>query len=124
MLLLPMLVSAQVNYPGSDPGPAGWGTVKDIIEAVGRFINNSLMPIFVLIAVLYFLWNITEYLTKLNNEKEREAFKKYSVNAILALFVMLSFWGIIAIATNSLFGTQPVIPQFRTNDQGNGGAPQ
>ncbi len=124
MLLLPVLVSAQATYAGSDSGPAGWGTVKDIIEAVGRFINNSLMPIFVLIAVLYFLWNITEYLTKLNNEKEREAFKKYSVNAILALFVMLSFWGIIAIATNSFFGTQPVIPQFRTNDQGNGGAPQ
>lgn len=121
--ILPVLVSAQ-TYAGSEVGPTGWSTIKDIIEAIGKFINTSLMPVFVFAAVLYFLWNIAEYITKLDNEKEREAFKKYSVNAILALFIMLSVWGIIAIATNALFGTQPVVPQFRTNDQGNGGAPQ
>ncbi len=122
-LLLPILVSAQ-SYAGSATAPTGYSTIKDIIDTVGRFINVSLMPVLVIAAILYFLWNIAEYMTKLDNEKEREAFRKYVVNALIALFILLSVWGIIAIATNALFGTQPVVPQFRTNDQGNGGAPQ
>ena len=122
--LLPVLAFAQtIPYTGSGTAPTGWSTTKDIIDAVGKFINTSLMPVVVTLAILYFLWNIMQYLSKLDNEKEREAFKKYSVNAILALFVMLSVWGIIAIGTSALFGRQPAIPQFRTNDQGNGGAP-
>jgi SNF family Na+-dependent transporter len=124
VFIFPVLVSAQgTTYTGSSTGPTGWSTTKDIIDAVGTFINTSLMPVVILIAILYFLWNIVQYLSKLSNEKEREAFKKYSVNAILALFIMLSVWGIIAIGTTALFGKSPAIPQFRTNDQGNGGAP-
>lgn len=122
--IMPLFVSAQ-NYIGSQTNNTNWGSIKDIVEAVGKFISSTVMPIIVSLAFLYFIWNIGQYILNLSNETERENFKKYSINALLALFIMTSLWGIIGIATNTFFGTQPVVPQFRTNPNGNGtGAPQ
>ena len=117
MMVLPFLVSAQ-NYIGSQTTNGAWGSVKDIVEAVGRFISGTIMPIIVALGVLYFFGNMIHFIGNMSNEKEREAFKKYSLNGILALFVMLSVWGIVAIGTQTLFGSQPVIPQFKTNPNG------
>ena len=116
---MPLFVFAQ-NYIGSGSNGTAWGSIKEIVEAMGKFINSTVMPIIVSLGVLYFLWNIAQYITKLDNEKERENFKRYSINGILGLFIMLSLWGIIAIGTNTLFGSQPIVPQFRTNPNGNG----
>ena len=122
--IMPLFVFAQ-NYIGSGSNGTAWGSIKEIVEAVGKFINTTVMPIIVSLGVLYFLWNIAQYITKLDNEKERENFKRYSINGILGLFIMLSLWAIIAIGTNTLFGSQPVVPQFRTSSSGSGtGAPQ
>lgn len=52
----------------------------------------------------------------MDNSKERETFKKYSVNALIAVFAMLAVWGIVGIFTSTFFHSNPVIPQLPTSD--------
>ncbi len=115
--IIPTIALAQ-GYIGSQTTNGAWGSIKDIVESVGKFISGTVMPIIVALGILYFMWNIVHFIGNMSNEQEREAFKKYSLNGILALFVMLSVWGIVAIGTQTLFGSQPVIPQFKTNPNG------
>ena len=115
--MLPYFVHAQ-NYIGSNTTGTAWGSIKDVVEAVGKFINSTIMPFIVALAFLYFFWNMGQYLLNMGNETERENFRKYSVNALLALFIMLSLWGIIAIGTQTFFNSQPIVPQLRTSPNG------
>lgn len=113
----PYLVHAQ-NYIGSQTTNPAWGSIKDIVESIGRFVSTTVMPIVVALAILYFMWNMVHFIGNMSNEKEREGFKKYSLNAVLALFILLSVWAIVGIGTQTLFGRQPIIPQFKTNLNG------
>lgn len=91
------------------------GTFRDLVASFGNFISGKLMPVVISIAILVFFWNLIQYLANLGNEKDREQFKKYSINAILAFFILLSFWGIIGIFTSAFFGLKPLIPQLPTS---------
>ncbi len=122
VVAIPFLVSAQ-NYIGSNTTGTAWGSIKEIIEAIGKFINSTVMPMVVALAILYFMWNIAHFIGNMSNEKERETFKRYSINSLIGLFILLSVWGIVAIGTQTLFGKQPIVPQFRTNDNGGNKAP-
>lgn len=90
-------------------------SIREIINNVGSFLSSRLMPIIVTIAVIVFMWNIGQFILNMDNEKQREQFRNYSVNAILALFILLSLWGIIGIATGTFFDKKPLIPQFPTS---------
>ncbi len=114
---LPYFVHAQ-NYIGSTTTGTAWGSIKDIVEAIGKFINGTIMPLLVITALMYFFWNLIHFIRNMSNEKEREGFRKYTVNSLLGLFIMLSLWGIIAIGTQTFFNTQPIVPQLRTSPNG------
>lgn len=112
--IIPYHAHAQ-NFIGSQTSGGSWGSVKDIVESIGGAISAQVMPIVVALAVLYFMWNMAHFIGNMDNEKEREAFKKYSLNGVLALFILLSVWGIVAIGTRTLFNSEPIVPQFKTN---------
>ena len=97
---------------------------RDIVNQIGSLIGTYVMPLLVSLALVYFLYNIAHFILNLGNEKERETFKNYSLNGILALFVLLSVWGIIGIFSTTLFNKSPVIPQFPTDASGGTGVPQ
>lgn len=46
-----------------------------------------------------------------NNEEKRKQGKQYMIWGIIALFVMVSIWGLVAILTNT-FGIKLLIPQL------------
>jgi hypothetical protein len=113
MVMLPYLVHAQ-TYVGSATTGNGLGSVKEIVDKIGKFVSTTVMPIIVALGFLYFIWNMGQYILNLDKETEREKFKKYWINGLLGLFIMVSLWGIIAIGTQTVFNSQPVVPQFRT----------
>ena len=115
--VIPYAALAQ-NYIGSTTTGTAWGSIKDIVEAVGKFINGTIMPLLVIMALAYFFWNLIHFIRNMSNEKDREVFKVYTINSLLGLFIMLSVWGIVAIGTQTFFNTQPIIPQLRTSPNG------
>lgn len=102
LLGLPLLASAQTLAP-----------VQTLIVSIGNIIA-LLIPISIGVAMLVFFYGLIIYI----KNAEKGAGQKIMINGILALFVMVSIWGIVALAQNALgvTGNQNVpAPHFPTN---------
>lgn len=95
----------------------GTTTLRDILVGIASFVSGTIMPILVALAVLFFLYNLIYFIAKSGNEQERTMFRNYMVNALIALFILVSLWGIVGLGTRTLFGTKPFIPQLPTASQ-------
>ena len=95
-------------------------TIGAILNGVASFINTKIMPILVGLAILAFLYNLIYFIAKSGSDQERLTFRNYMVNSLIALFILVSIWGIVGLGTRTLFGTKPFIPQLPTSDP-NGG---
>ena len=76
---------------------------KDVILIVVN-IFATILPVIVLLAFLYFLWGLAQYL-KSDKEKQAEA-KTVMINGIIAFFVMISVWGIVFILVGTFLGLE------------------
>jgi hypothetical protein len=72
----------------------------------------SLVPLIVSLTLIVFLWGIFQ-LVRSNSEDSRKDAIKIITFGIVALFVMVSVWGLVAILSNTFFGGGIYIPQLR-----------
>ena len=73
----------------------------------------SLVPLIISLTLVYFLWGIFK-LVQSNSEDSRKEAINIITFGIIALFVMVSVWGFVAILSNTFFGGQVLlIPQLR-----------
>ncbi len=87
---------------------------KELISTV--IIKGIIQPITVLIfalSILYFLWNVFQFIRNIDNKDEIEKFKKNTLWGIVAIFVMASMWGLVQILVNS-FVPGAGIPVFNS----------
>lgn len=106
---IPALVYAQSS--------GGLGSFRDIVNGIVSFITGNIFPVLIILAVLAFFWNIVNFMVKLDAPTERDNFRKYSINSLLAIFVLLSIWGIVGIATKTIFGSSPFVPQLQVKEE-------
>jgi|SRR3989344_7606097 len=67
--------------------------VLPVLQSVKNWVD-ALIPILVGIALLYFIWSTIKLITTDNSEKREEA-KMGMWWGIIALFVIISIWGIV-----------------------------
>jgi uncharacterized membrane protein len=99
------------------PGGPATTSIREILMGVANFIGGKIMPILVALAILTFLVNIISFIASSGNERKRETFRNYMINSLIAMFILISIWGIVGLGTRTLFGTKPFIPQLPTSDQ-------
>ncbi|MDE2031288.1 MAG: hypothetical protein KGI58_03475 [Patescibacteria group bacterium] len=114
--LLPFLV-----FAAPQPSPAPTVDVCSSINIkanIGNIFNwasctiiKSVVPLLFTLATAAFIWGITQYLLNADNEEKRKKGKSYMIWGIIALFVMISMWGLVGILTKT-FGVQTLIPQL------------
>lgn len=75
------------------------------ILAVIANILNFIIPILITLAVVYFIWGVVQYILSSDDEKKKEGRNKI-INGLIGLFVIVAFWGIIRLVTNT-FGVGP-----------------
>ncbi|MCW9054667.1 MAG: hypothetical protein OQJ98_01635 [Candidatus Pacebacteria bacterium] len=95
LLLTPVLVHAQ--------GLQGvLGVFSDLI--------NLAIPLVIALAVLLFFWGLATYIMKAGEEKEQG--RDLMIWGIIALFVMVSIWGLVRLLQDTFnVGDQtPIIP--------------
>ncbi len=96
-LVLPSLVSAL--------------GVLDTLYTISRILNG-LVGIIVTIAIIVFFWGLVRYLTDVGEAKQEGL--KTMFYGVIAIFVMVSIWGIIHLVQNT-FGVggqnTAIIPQ-------------
>ena len=89
----------------ASPALAFAATPKTFSEFVNMVVNifNALTALLVLAAVVFYLMNIT---TGIGKTGEKRA-QMYTIMlwGMLALFLMVSIWGILHILQSTLFGT-------------------
>jgi len=97
---------------------AQYGTlapIQQFIISIGNIVA-LLIPITIGIAMVFFFWGLVQYIRK----PEAAEGKKIMIAGILALFVMVSIWGIIKLAQTAILGgtnqpNQINAPRFPTN---------
>ena len=94
--LLPAIASAQ--------------TLLNTLALVSQFLN-SLIYLFITLAIDVFFWGLIRYLWEVG-EKKSEGLQTM-LWGVIAIFVMVSIWGIIRLlqSTFRVTSTEPVIPK-------------
>ena len=107
ILLLPFLVAAQ-----------DLGNVTKFVDSLKKIVD-SLLPLFVTIALLVFFWGLIQYIRNSTDPEKAKDGKSIMIYGIIALFVMVSVWGLVNVLGGTFnlgnnqgpSGALPQIPQ-------------
>lgn len=84
----------------------------DIIEKILEIIKN-LTGLGAALALLFFLFGVVKYLTHSDNASKRTESVQTITYGLVALFVLITVWGLVVLLQQSVFGTSTlIIPQF------------
>jgi hypothetical protein len=80
---------------------------QDIFGLVGLFLGwfSKIVPFLLAVIVLIVFWNLTQFILHTDDEAEREKYKQFMIWSVVSMFLILSFWGIIAFFVSSFFGS-------------------
>lgn|GEM_PF-3363319 len=103
--------------PSSSPALKECSAIKfksllDILIWVKCVITSVLIPLIFALAFVFFLWNVFVFMRSDDKTNKEEA-KQRMGWGIIALFVMVGVWGIIAILSKTL-GVTPSVPLLQT----------
>lgn len=82
---LPVLALAQFN------------NLEQSFETIIDLINTIVIPLIVGIAGIYFMVGVIKYVAGGDSEENRKAARNMMIWGIIALFVMISVWGLVNI---------------------------
>jgi len=75
--------------------------LADLIDALGNVVNIA-TPVVVGIALIAFFWGLAKFIFSAGDEEKRESGKHIMIWGIVALFVMVSIWGIVGFIGDAL----------------------
>ena len=82
-------------------------TLKDLFLLItGLF--NAIIPVIVALALLVFFWGVSKLILYADNEQKRREGINTIVWGLVALFVIVSVWGLVFVFTQTFFGTSGV----------------
>jgi len=102
------------NMNSSNSGGA-CQNIQNFAGLVGCFTSliNLVIPLVIGIAVFLFLWGLIKYITAGGDYKSTAEARKFMLFGIIALFVMVSVWGLVGILVNTFFAGGVAIPQLK-----------
>ncbi len=83
------------------------GNLTQLISFAGDILNR-IIPVLIALALVIFFWGLIQYI------RTHKGGKDIMIAGLVGLFIMVSVWGIIRIAQNTLgvgSGGPPSIPQ-------------
>ncbi len=80
---------------------AAFEGAQGLIMAAGGIVSKTI-PVVVGLALLYFFWGLSKFILRAGDEKAREEGKQIMLWGVIALFVMVSIWGIVDFIARDL----------------------
>ena len=95
--------AALAQYGGINTAPNCASSQQSLCSLVTLAIEyfNEFIYLIIALAVLTFIWNVYRYFIVSDPENKTEA-SKYVMYSVIGLFVILSFWGLVNIVSNTL----------------------
>ncbi len=87
-------------------------TFRDVAKGFAKTILGPIIQLFLVLALVLFIWGVVEFIRNADNKEARERGKQRILWGIIGLFVMLTFLSIVGILTGSFLGSSPILPQF------------
>lgn len=97
--LLPAVVLAQANL----------NYVSGTLNVIQNLIRIA-TPIVIGLALLFFLYGLMTFILAAGNEEAKDRGKRIMIWGIVALFIMVSVWGIVNLLNQNLGVNQGVVP--------------
>ncbi|MDB5238137.1 MAG: hypothetical protein JWM46_407 [Candidatus Kaiserbacteria bacterium] len=93
------------------PVLASAASIFDTVSLANTLLN-SLIGLFITAAIVALFWGIVKYLFSGGGEDKTEGLK-IAMYGVVAIFLMVSIWGIIRLLQNTfkVTSTDPIIPQ-------------
>jgi succinate dehydrogenase/fumarate reductase cytochrome b subunit len=76
-------------------------SLTTLIQFASCILAKGIIPLLVSVAVVAFIYGIIQFFLNPENEEKRKAGKSYMLWGIIALFVMVSFWGLVGILAST-----------------------
>lgn len=89
---------------GAAPLFASAADAFSILTVINKILA-TLIPILITLAVVYFIWGVIQY-TLSTDEEAKKAARGKIIAGLIGLFIIIAFWGIIRLVTNT-FGVGP-----------------
>jgi hypothetical protein len=64
--------------------------------------TRDLIPLIISLGLVYFLWGVFLYIKAGSDEASKSSSKQIMYNGVIALFVMISVWGLVSLLQTSL----------------------
>lgn len=82
--------------------------VNSLFTLIGSTMK-SITPMIVGLAVLYFIWGVLSFVMNSGDEDAQKAARSQMLYGIIAIFVMVSVWGLVGILSGTFGFTNQVI---------------
>lgn len=110
-VILPANAHAQANNQACSDNVEN---ISDLLNLTGCIIRNALIPLLITLSVIVFIIGIIKYIAGADDSTKREEGRKFMLYGIIALFVMISIWGLVGILQGTFgLGNTVVIPQMQ-----------
>lgn len=76
--------------------------LSDLID-IALWILNYSIGLLIALGVIYFLWGVVKFINAADNEEKLEDGKKTIVYGLLAVFVMVSIFGLVGVLVQTVF---------------------
>lgn len=73
-----------------------------LLDWMTTTLSDRIIPIVATLAILFFLWGLAMFILKADDERARDEGKNIMIWGMVALFVIVALWGIIAFMSESL----------------------
>jgi hypothetical protein len=106
-------VHAQQQLPACPTSP---GNISDVLNLAGCILRNAVLPLLITLSIVVFIVGIVKYIGGADEASKREEGRRFMLYGIIALFVMVSIWGLVGTIQGTFgIGTSVLIPQLQTN---------
>jgi len=108
-------VTGLISTPegGSDVCTMG-PKLQNLLDYMTCIIGKSIIPFIFALAILMFVWGAVKFfLINSDEEKKRQEGKQFMLWGIIALAVMISVWGLVAIVGDTFGVERSFIPEVK-----------
>lgn len=84
-----------------------------LISYVVCVINTSVIPLIFALAIVLFVWGVVQYVINSDEEAKKAKGRQFMIWGIIALTVMVSIWGLVAILGNTFNINTGFVPQVK-----------
>jgi hypothetical protein len=75
-------------------GAQGTGDLTSFVKVIGNIVN-LLVPLVSTLAIVFFFYGLAKYVLNSGDEDKKEEGKNIMIWGVLAMFVLVTIWGII-----------------------------